>query len=54
MVFGGVDVWGIYLYIVVWICCFYEMSFLWWEGNINLFDWMFVSIVLGGKMLELY
>ena len=29
------------------------MSLSWWEGNINLFDWMLVSIVLGvGGMPE--
>ena len=47
------DVWGTHPHTAVWTCCSHEMSLSWWEGNINLFDWMPVSIVLGvGGMPE--
>lgn len=48
MVSAGVDVWGTHPHTAVWTCS-HEMSLSWWEGNINLFDWMLVSIVLEGK-----
>lgn len=48
MVSGGVDVWGTHPHTAVWTCS-HQMSLSWWEGNINLFDWMPVSIVLDRK-----
>ena len=47
VVSGQVDVWGTHPHTAVWTCCSHEMSLSWWEENINLFDWMPVSIVLG-------
>ena len=53
VVSGQVDVWGTHPHTAVWTCCSHEMSLSWWEENINLFDWMPVSIVLGvGGMPE--
>lgn len=53
VVSGQVDVWGTHPHMAVWTCCSHEMSLSWWEENINLFDWMPVSIVLGvGGMPE--
>ena len=49
VVSGGVDVWGTHPHTAVWTCCSHKVSLSWWEGNINLFDWMPVSIVLWEK-----